>query len=380
MKQRPLFGMPEPRTASEHDVLQERRMLLGLAHEWELACQHLEDDLRRRLPKPSFRLAEMRSRLGQWSPARREICLSRHLLAHHAWDEVREVLRHETAHQVADTLLGAAGQPPHGPAFQQACLMLRADPAATASRSTLRERMHTHQADGSSLRRRIRKLLSLAQSANLHEAEAAMLKAHDLMTRHQLDALHLERRSFVSLFLGEPALRHYREAYVLANLLQDYYFVQGIWVSAFVLAKGKTGRVLEVSGTPANVDNAAYVHDFIRGFISRRWDIYRKGKDRSLKRHHQTDFAVGIIEGFRAKLEAALVRNTAPEALALVRSEDPQLSRYLHYRHPRTQSIQRGGRQDPAVYQDGCDIGRKLVIARGIGSPAAHSRRKLPSS
>ena len=378
MRQRPLFGTPEPRTDAEADGLWERRILLGLAHEWELIGHYLADELRRRLPKPSFRLAEMRSRLGQWSPARREICLSRHLVTHCPWDEVREVLRHETAHQLADTLLGASGQPPHGPAFQQACLMLRADPAATASRSTLRERMHTRQADGSSLRRRIRKLLSLAQSANLHEAEAAMLKAHDLMTHHHLDALQLEQRSFVSLFAGKPALRHYREAYVLANLLQDFYFVQGIWVSAFVLDKAKLGRVLEISGTPANVDNAAYVHDFIRRFTARRWDHYRKGQGRSLKRRHQTDFAVGIIEGFRTKLEAALVRNTAPEALALVKSEDPQLSRYLRDRHPRTQSIQRGGRQDPVVYQDGCAIGRDLVIARGIGTHAGRSRRKLP--
>lgn len=378
MRQRPLFEMPGPQTPDPDDGLWERRILQGLAQEWELACHYLEEALRRRLPKPSFRLAEMRSRLGQWSPARREICLSRHLATHHPWDEVREVLRHETAHQLADTLLGAAGQPPHGPAFQQACLMLRADPAATASRTPLRERMHTRQADGSGLRRRIRKLLSLAQSANLHEAEAAMLKAHDLMTRHHLDALHLAQRDFVSLFVGAPALRHYREAYVLANLLQDFYFVQGIWVSAFVPDKGRLGRVLEISGTPANVDNAAYVHAFIERFAARRWDVYRRGRARSLKRHHRTDFAVGIIEGFRSKLEAALVRNTAPETLALVRSEDPQLSRYLRHRHPRTQSIQRGGRQDPAVYQDGCAIGRGLVIARGIGTHAGRSRQRLP--
>ena len=376
MKQLKLTGMPEPRTTAE-DNLRERRILMGLAHEWDLACQYLEENLRHRLPKPSFRLADTCSRLGQWSPERREISLSRHLVENHPWDEVREVLRHETAHQLADTLLGSAGQPPHGPAFQKACLMLRADPAASASRRSLHKRIQSREADRNGARRRIQKLLSLAQSANLHEAEAAMLKAHDLMTRHHLDALQLKKRDFVSRFLGSPALRHFRESYFLANLLQDYYFVQCIWVSAFVLEKGKPGRVLEIAGTHANVAHAAYVFDFIRRFTARQWTVY--GQVRRLKRSQQSDFAVGIIAGFRSKLEKALVTGTAPQTLALVKAGDPQLSRYLHHRHPHTRSIQRGGvRQDPVVYEDGCELGRELVIARGIGHTAKPSRRRLP--
>lgn len=355
----------------------EHRILLGLAHEWELACLHLEPGYRDRLPKPSFRLADMTSRLGQWSPTRREICLSRQLVENHPWDEIREVLRHETAHQLADALLNAADQPPHGPAFQQACLMLRADPSASASRQPLRARLKFHEEnDHRGIRNRIRKLLSLAQSTNVHEAEAAMLKAHDLMTRHHLDALQLTQRDFVSLFLGQPALRHFREAYFLANLLQDFYFIQGIWVSAFVVDKGKPGRVLEISGTSANVEHAAYVFDFIRRFTVRQWTSYRQG--RRLKRFQQSDFAVGIIEGFRSKLQTAVENSTSPEIRALVKAQDPQLSRYLHHRHPHTQSIQRGGgRQDPSVYEDGCALGRHLVIARGIHHAGTASRRRL---
>jgi len=358
----------------------ERRILLGLAHEWELACRQLESGYRNGLQKPSFRLADMTSRLGQWSPARREICLSRQLVENHPWDEVREVLRHETAHQLAEAVLNASDQPPHGPAFQQACLMLRADPAASASHQPLRARLKDR--DGNAhrgIQNRIRKLLSLAQSANVHEAEAAMLKAHDLMTRHHLDALQLQKRDFVSLFLGQPALRHFREAYFLANLLQDFYFVQGIWVSAFVVDKGKPGRVFEISGTTANVEQAAYVFEFIRRFTQRQWTLYCQGQ--RLKRFQQSDFAVGIIEGFRSKLQAAVTNNASPEIQALVKAGDPQLSRYLHHRHPHTQTIQRGGgRQDPSIYEDGCALGRDLVIARGIHQAGNTSRRRLPQA
>ena len=90
------------------DQARERRILLGLAHEWELACSQLAPAYRARMQKPSFRLADTTRLLGQWSPARREISLSRQLAENHPWDEIREVLRHETAHQLADAMPGRA--------------------------------------------------------------------------------------------------------------------------------------------------------------------------------------------------------------------------------------------------------------------------------
>ena len=272
----------------------ERRVLNGLVHEWELAASELEDHLRARLRRPLFRLADTPGRLGLWDAAKREICLNRDLACTHPWDEVRDVLRHEMAHQLAHTLLAADGQPPHGPAFHQACLMLRADPAASTARRTLHQRLAAGNAREKDHRHaRIRKLLALAQSGNAHEAQAAMLKAHELMARHHITTLKTDpERAFVSIFLGQPALRHFKEAYVLANLIQDFYFVQGIWVSAFVVAKGKPGRVLEISGTIANVQHAAYVFDFIRRFTDREWTSYRRG--RRLKRFQQTEVPPGL--------------------------------------------------------------------------------------
>jgi hypothetical protein len=91
-----------------------------------------------------------------------------------------------------------------------------------------------------------------------------MTKAHELIARHNIELnRHEDRRQFISIFIGSPALRHPREDYHLANLLQDYYFISGIWVSAYVIKKAKMGRVLEISGTMQNLKIAEYVHDFI---------------------------------------------------------------------------------------------------------------------
>jgi hypothetical protein len=360
---------------------QERQILYGLGMEWALAVSELSSDIRKFLKRPLFRLSDVPGRLGQWDADKREICLDRRLALEHPWDEIRDVLLHEMAHQLAQTVLGADGQPPHGPAFKQACLMLRADPSASADVKPLHKRLESRYAqDEHPIRERIQKLLSLAQSGNVHEAEAAMHKAHELMARHHIETMETDPdRSFVSIFLGQPALRHFKEFYFLANLIQDFYFVEGIWVPAFVVSKSKMGRVLEISGTYANVSQAGYVYDFIRSHIDNRWEIMTAGN--RLTRYQKSDFAVGVIEGLREKLEARQLPDSRPEKRALIHLSDPRLSDYLRQRFPRTSRIQRGGgRQDQDLYRRGIDIGTKMVLHRGITRATTDKIRKLPHS
>ena len=356
----------------------ERQILIGLSHEWDLAAADLAPDIRRGLRRPLLRLADMADRLGLWDPDKREICLNRRLAWDHPWDEVRAVLRHEMAHQLAHTVLAADGQPAHGPAFRQACLMLRADPAASASRQPLHERIAAGCARSETpLRQRIHKLLSLAQSRNVHEAQAAMRKAHQLMARHHITTLETDpARTFTSVFLGRPALRHFKESYFLANLLQDFYFVQGIWVPAFVVSKGKMGRALEVSGPPVNVSQASYVFAFVQGYVDRRWRELAAGN--RLTRHQKSDFAVGLIEGFRHKLQKERFPDCRPAQKALIRQPDPRLSAYLRQRYPRTSRIHRGGRQDQDIFRRGYQAGEEMVLHRGIVQASPDTGRKLP--
>jgi hypothetical protein len=369
-----------PTAPPEHtDGSRARRLLVGLAHEWELAAAELEARYRRRLRRPTFRLTALSRRLGQWDPIKREISLNRQLVCEHPWDEVRDVLRHEMAHQLAQTVLAADGQPPHGPAFRQACLMLRADPTATAAHRPLHERLAALSSSSENPRYgRIRKLLALAQSHNANEAEAAMLKAHELMARHHITTLTRDpARRFASIFLGRPALRHFKEAYFLANLLQDFYFVQGIWVPAFVAAKGKMGRVLEVSGTPANLAQAGYVFGFMQAHIDRRWTEMMTR--RRLTRYQKSDFAVGVIEGFRHKLDREQLPQAPPQERALIRQADPRLKAYLRHRYPHTSRIQRGsGRRYPDAYERGRKVGENMTLHRGVTHAARGTGRKLP--
>ena len=360
--------MPDLDTKMQAQQDLEQGILHGIASEWEAARLCLKPDIQPLIRKPTFALADLKSQWGSWSPAKRQITLSRRLALYYPWDSIRDVLHHEMAHQIANELFNATAQAPHGSAFRQACKLLRIDSTASSDYRPLQDRLsNDHSSVYDKRMLRIKKLLALAESKNRFEAEAAMTKAHELIARHNIELNHQpDKRQFLSIFVGSPALRHPREDYHLANLLQDFYFVCGIWVPAYVLEKQKMGRVLEICGTDQNLKMADYVHDFIRTFIEAQWSAYNR--DRGLNRYRKTDFAVGIIEGFRDKLESNTNRKKAPKnILALIQKGDPQLKKYYQFRYPHTASIQRAAsRQNVRVLRDGRKVGQKLIIARGI--------------
>ncbi len=359
----------------------ETRILHGLACEWERAIWILDSAHRKKMRRPLFSLGDLNGRWGTWSGERREISLSRKLVLHYSWASVREVLFHEMAHQMAEEVLEGLQGSPHGPFFQRACALLRANPKASETYQPLDDRISQEGRDGEDRTLlKVQKLLALAESSNRHEAEAAMAKAHELISKYNLDLLRAEKEEdFISLLLGRPALRHFVEDYALASLLQDFYFVRGIWVSVYVPEKGKMGRALEISGTIPNVRIAGYVHDYVQRYIAAEWKEYNP--DGTLNRYRLTDFAQGIIEGFRSKLASEEEDcKKERESYALVWKDDPRLREYLAHRYPHTATIKTGGgSQDPRVRRDGKRIGKDLVISKGITEGAGTRGRLLAS-
>ncbi len=343
----------------------DHRILHGLSCEWEVAIWMLDESFRSLLRKPIFSLREMDRRLGYWDPVKKEISLSRSFVSNHSWYAVRDVLVHEIAHQVAYQVFGVVNETAHGPAFQKACGLLRIDADATGRYQALTE--HSECGESDKILIRVKKLLALAESQNVHEAEAAMLKAHELIAKYNVDLLALnEKRDFTSMLVCMPALRHTREKYHLANLLQDFYFVQGIWVPAYVVGKGKMGRAFEISGTAQNLEIASYVYDFISNYILAQWLKYNEA---GLCNHHRrTDFAVGVLDGFRKKMEITHKKeNSKRDDGALIAIKDSQLLDYMAFKYPHTRSVRRGtSNVDSNVIRAGMAIGENLVISKGI--------------
>jgi hypothetical protein len=350
----------------------ESRILHGLMFHWEDSIGWLDLVYRKGMQKPLISIRDMKGRLGYWSPERKEISLSRDLVLNHSWDAVLEVFYHEMAHQFAHQVLNARDETPHGPAFIKACYHLRANPAASGNYPPLDDRLNENcLSNEDKIMVKVKKLMALAQSQNRYEAESAMAKAHELILKYNIDIIEKNRyRQFTSVFIGDPALRHTRDIYELASLLESFYFVKGIWIPSYVIKKGKMGRVLEITGTVQNLRIASYVFDVVKNYIDSEWIKYNKKK--RLNFYRKTDFAVGIIRGFRRKLELqkSSVENLPAgedRIFALTKIQDHQLENYYHYKYPKISKFSRANsRQDYGVISDGMKTGKKLIISRGI--------------
>lgn len=362
------------RLAKTHQEL-ERRVLHGLVCEWKNAVRFLPPAYRTRLDLPAFELRDFEKRWAEWNRERRLMAFSRRLVLNHRWMSVREVLLHELAHQVTDELLGGADHP-HGVRFQEACRLVNADPRAAGDFPSLYETLGAGELDHNDrILLRVKKLLALSESANRHEAEAAMTKAHETIARYNIDLLSAPtRRQYCSLCLGEPQLRQSADEYALSRLLQDFYFVEAVWICAYVLDKEKMGRILEISGTTENVKMAGYVYDFLKRTIRDQWLVFRKG--RTITSGTRVDFALGLLSGFSEKLKTqdGKLQKDSPATYALMKQDDRQLTAYLKIRHPRLRRMSGSGRNiDEHAHRAGHAVGRNTILSKPI-EPGATRR------
>ena len=229
------------------------------------------------LRPPTLTLAPNASRLGQWDRATRTLELSRSFVLSHGWGVVVEVLKHEMAHQYVHEVLGEAFETPHGPAFRQVCARLGIDATASgipqvAARAAAGA--HGESEDDPSIKMvdRVARLLALAESPNVHEAEAAASAAQRLMLKYNLEVGHKARAlGYAFAHVGKPTGRVTEAERILAMVLSRHFFVEVIWVPVYRALEGKRGSVLELCGTPANLAMAEYVHAYLTRTAEQLW-------------------------------------------------------------------------------------------------------------
>jgi hypothetical protein len=308
------------------------------------------------LRPPVLELTEGGARLGEWRPATRTLALQRALVVDRPWGVVVEVLKHELAHQYVTEVLADPDPTPHGPAFRALCARLGFDARAVGLPDATTDAAPAEAA--ARVLGRIAKLLALASSQNRHEAEAAMARAQELMLKHNLEA---PAASYGFRHLGEPTGRVTEPDRILANLLGDHFFVEVIWVPVWRAQLGKRGSVLEVAGSPVNLEMAAYVHDFLRRTADRLWLEYRR--ERGVGNRDRVDFLAGVMTGFAGKL-GAQARASARAGLVWV--ADADLRRYHRQRHPYVRWTRHAGVAHTPARLDGQAAGRGIVLSRPI--------------
>lgn len=309
-----------------------------------------------RLRRPPLSWSESATTLGTWTTMPPGIALSVSLLTRYSWVTLIEVLKHEMAHQYVAEVLGKTDETAHGPAFVKVCAERGID-ARAAGRPDGDSDATDHTID------KIRRLLALAESANQHEAEAAMAAAQRLMLKYNLEEVERNKmRDFVIAHLGEPTGRVQESQRVLAGILRKFFFVEVLWISVWRPREAKRGSVLEVCGTKPNVEMAEYVHAFLMHSAERLWRQHKRERqirqDRDRRRFH-----AGVMSGFYRKLDA----ERAPRAQeGLVWVGDEQLRAHFKVRYPRTTTLHYSSSSGTEAHSAGRAAGQSLVLHRGI--------------
>jgi len=343
-------------------------LLRELSETWrEINGNHF----RRRMRPPAITLSEVGSRLGQWDSAARTLSLDRTLVFEKPWSVVREVLKHEMAHQFVDEILKVRDQAAHGPAFADVCRRFGIDAAATGIPAT-----PAGGAGGSPVLRRITRLLALAESPNAHEAEAAMKAAQRLMLKHNIDAgVAAAREGYAFLHLGVPRKRVEAAEHILAGMLARHFFVEAIWVPSYVAKEGRSGRVLEICGTLSNLEVASYVHGFLLETAERLWREHKRRHGITSDKERRR-FQAGMMSGFDDKLTSG-AKESHREGLVWV--GDPGLDDFLHLRYPRRGGGGSVGVRLTAAYEHGRTAGRNIVLHKPVKESRAGGRLLGPT-
>lgn len=325
-----------------------------------------------RLRRPVLELSSSETRLGQWHRERRAIEVSRSVLAEHGWGVLVEVLKHEMAHQYVHEVLGIDEETAHGPAFRQVCEERGFDARAAGLPEAASGEVGGEQGR---MVERVQKLLALAESSNVHEAQAAMNAAQRLMLKYNIEAVQQQLfRDYVFRHVGEPSGRVSESQRILAAILGDHFFVHPIWVPVWRALEGKRGSVLEVCGTRENVEMAEYVFSFLSHTAEHLWREHKRklGVRRDAERR---TFVAGVMAGFRDRLQTEAKKH---EQQGLVWVGDAELEGYFRRRHPHVRWARYGGSQRSEAYAHGREAGKRIVLHRGMTHGSTGRRALLP--
>ncbi len=335
-----------------------------LKEDWKLAnYSYFRDKMR----LPDLSLSSSEGVLGQWKGGcYRSLSISMILIHTHRWEYVQEVLYHEMAHQYVEEVLGVLEERPHGEAFKRVCLEHGIDPSATGrvqSWVSKREKFYIASSDKHNIINKVNKLLALAQSTNVHEAGSAMAKAQDLLLKHNLSLLEMRTEiKYTHKQIGRVERRNPILS-IISAILSRFFFVEAIWTFGYDAHEDRSGRVLEICGTPENVEMAEYVYHYLQNTSELKWTAHKKQEQINKNRHRRT-FIYGLLDGFYKKLEGREIENRSKD---LVWKGDPQLKAFTHRRNPRlVRSSSRYSRSCKDAYRSGVIQGNHLVISKGI--------------
>lgn len=284
---------------------------------------------------------------------------------------IEQIIRHELAHMLTHLVYGPDVMA-HGVEFKQICrhYFFQEDISKASLNLQQVQEVTTQEEDFEKLQSKLKKLLSLAQSSNIHESQLATAKANQLLIDYNrqklLDTPWDESTTYVKRVIdGKRCGGKERAIYSILKL----------FLVCPVFNHGPGHFYLEVVGDKGNVEFAHYVADFLNLELERLWALalkdYRSNPDKG-GRANKNSFMSGVAAGYEEKIKQASsntsdLQNENNQKKALV-AIDKRLAMHLKRVHPRLGHSRSTSYLDQGWLNQGKKAGQKLSINRPLNS------------
>lgn len=161
--------------------------------------------------------------------------------------------------------------------------------------------------DKEKLVRKVKKLYALGESPNQAEAEAAIQKAHELVTIYNIDQNDLKKKNKMikkEIYVGKTipfwlkCLANY-----IANHFYCYSFRYARYEEKIQSNYRRRNWYLVFVGTISNIEIAIYTYNFLVS-TGKRLSIINMEKFTGNKRREKNSYLIGFSEGIRSVLNA----------------------------------------------------------------------------
>lgn len=218
---------------------------------------------------------------------------------------------------------------------------------------------------------KVKKLLSLAESSNQHEASSALEKANELLTRYNLTMqdVDVEESDYGTGEVWDGVEFHEYHEYTTA-IINECFFV--VCYMCFHATKVKP-KAIKMFGTKTNCEIAAYSFDFLNSvFVDLAIKYSKKWGNEFNRKGFWAGLELGIVEQIKARQE------NVQQEQGLVLVKDPKLADFennmsVNYRDD-DESIFDSRYQDSmqAGYDEGLEVSLRPGITTNQNNPKLH--------
>ncbi len=305
---------------------------------------------------------EDNTRLGYFDYRFFEIGLSKKLMYLSQDEVLRNIVRHELAHFMAYLIHGP--NEGHGIRFREICRQMQWSNEVERAYSNIEsENNKTEEKNLKTevLLQKLKKLMALASSDNIYEAESATLKANQLLLEHNLTFLH-NKTTEEDLFCLKRVISSTRKSTKHDAI---YTILQTFCVSP-VLNYGNGFFYLEVTGDHTSVLLADYVANFLDTELDILWGHAQKENKKLKGLAAKNSFLRGVAAGYIMKINNEKKKSATGQDLIKI---EQNLLKQKAIAYPRLNTSSTPmPKNDQEARSIGIQKGRNLSIKPGITS------------